>query len=71
MMLEVMKGVHDKAPVRKKEDRQKTTEASQRCFYRPRTGLHGARNFEAREGGGWNCGSCKKYTTTHVGWRRT
>eukprot|EP00972_Heterocapsa_arctica_P017264 2550565-Heterocapsa_arctica.AAC.1 len=70
MIVEVMKGVHDKASLRKKEDMKTRTEGSQLCFHGPKTGAHGAHVFEVREEGGWKCGVCSKRTTTHMGWRR-
>eukprot|EP00972_Heterocapsa_arctica_P058530 8634673-Heterocapsa_arctica.AAC.1 len=52
MLLEVMKGAHDKAPVRKKEDRKAGTDGKQRWFQGPKVGAHGAHFFEDREEGG-------------------
>eukprot|EP00972_Heterocapsa_arctica_P011980 1756173-Heterocapsa_arctica.AAC.1 len=70
MMLEIMKGVHDKAPVREKEDRHKTNEGRQRWLHGPKTGIHGPHNLVDREAGGLTSGRCHNYTTTHIGWRR-
>eukprot|EP00972_Heterocapsa_arctica_P083426 12293460-Heterocapsa_arctica.AAC.1 len=70
MMLDIMKGVHDKAPVRKKDDDHRRAEERQRCFHGPKTGQQGSHDFEVRMEGGWKCRVCSKYTTTHMGWRR-
>ena len=69
MMLSIMEHVHDKAPPRKKED--KATQAVERKkFQGPKTGPHGEHDFEAKEEGGWQCTKCKKFTTSHEGWKR-
>eukprot|EP00972_Heterocapsa_arctica_P084099 12390122-Heterocapsa_arctica.AAC.1 len=70
MLLDIMKGVRDKAPARKKEDKQENAENCQKCFHGPKTGVHGAHTLVAREDGGWKCETCNKYTTMHMGWRR-
>eukprot|EP00972_Heterocapsa_arctica_P052160 7672053-Heterocapsa_arctica.AAC.1 len=54
MMLKVIGNVHDKAPVRKKEEKQQQEEV-QRKFQGPKTGPHGEHNFVDKEGGGWKC----------------
>eukprot|EP00972_Heterocapsa_arctica_P009540 1406297-Heterocapsa_arctica.AAC.1 len=51
MMLDVMSHVHDKAPVRKKEDKQAQKEV-QRKYQGPKTGPHGEHDFIDKEGGG-------------------
>eukprot|EP00972_Heterocapsa_arctica_P095762 14123657-Heterocapsa_arctica.AAC.1 len=50
MMLDVMSHVHDKAPVRKKEDKQAQQEV-QRKYQGPKTGPHGEHDFIDKEGG--------------------
>eukprot|EP00972_Heterocapsa_arctica_P038409 5656986-Heterocapsa_arctica.AAC.1 len=42
MMLSVMKGVHDKAPARKKEERNPAKGGRQAWFHVPKVGTHGA-----------------------------
>eukprot|EP00972_Heterocapsa_arctica_P013010 1911321-Heterocapsa_arctica.AAC.1 len=64
-----MEHVHDKAPARKKEDKQAQKEA-QRKFQGPKTGPHGEHQFVDKEGGGWQCTTCGKFSTTHLGWKR-
>eukprot|EP00972_Heterocapsa_arctica_P035466 5219581-Heterocapsa_arctica.AAC.1 len=54
MLLKVMENVHDKAPVRKKEEK-KALEEIQRKFQGPKTGPHGEHNSIDKEGGGWQC----------------
>eukprot|EP00972_Heterocapsa_arctica_P006274 919480-Heterocapsa_arctica.AAC.1 len=49
MLLSVMKGVHDKAPVRKKEDRKAGTDGRQFWFHGLKVGAHGAHFFGDRE----------------------
>ena len=61
--------VHDKAPPRKKEDKPTQAEA-QRKFQGPKTGPHGEHVFVPKEGGGWACTKCAKFSTTHLGWKR-
>eukprot|EP00972_Heterocapsa_arctica_P046224 6819141-Heterocapsa_arctica.AAC.1 len=39
-------------------------------FHGPKTGVRGARNFEHRDEGGWECSRCSKFTTTRLAWRR-
>eukprot|EP00972_Heterocapsa_arctica_P057810 8527839-Heterocapsa_arctica.AAC.1 len=56
-----MKGVHDKAPAREKEEKQEGAESSQKCFHGPKTGVHGPHTLVAREEGGWMCETCNKY----------
>eukprot|EP00972_Heterocapsa_arctica_P010740 1574748-Heterocapsa_arctica.AAC.1 len=63
-----MEHVHDKAPPRKKEDKP-TQEADRKKFQGPKTGPHGEHVFAAKEGGGWHCIQCKKFTTTEQGWK--
>eukprot|EP00972_Heterocapsa_arctica_P036654 5397104-Heterocapsa_arctica.AAC.1 len=50
MMLDVMSHVHDKAPVRKKEDKQALKEV-QLKYQGPKTGPHGEHDFTDKEGG--------------------
>eukprot|EP00972_Heterocapsa_arctica_P047912 7067512-Heterocapsa_arctica.AAC.1 len=50
MMLDVMSHVHDKAPVRKKEEKQAQT-VVQRKFQGPKTGTHGEHELSDKEGG--------------------
>ncbi len=69
MMLNVMGNVHDKAPVRKKDEKQQQEEV-QRKFQGPKTGLHGEHDFIDKESGGWECSKCKKLSTTYLGWKR-
>ena len=69
MMLNVMEHVHDKAPPRKKEEKLSQEEA-QRKFQGPKTGPHGEHEFIAKEGGGWQCTKCTKFSTTQLGWKR-
>eukprot|EP00972_Heterocapsa_arctica_P027812 4090987-Heterocapsa_arctica.AAC.1 len=40
MLLDIMKSVHEQAPVRKKEDRQERQRAEKK-FHGPKTGVHG------------------------------
>eukprot|EP00972_Heterocapsa_arctica_P103350 15228755-Heterocapsa_arctica.AAC.1 len=70
MFLDIMKEVHDKAPVRKKKDRQDGTEEGNNMFHGPKIEAHGAHDVAHRDAGGWQCKTCSKYTTTHLGWRR-
>eukprot|EP00972_Heterocapsa_arctica_P021845 3212878-Heterocapsa_arctica.AAC.1 len=49
MLLDIMKGVHDKAPARKKEDKQEHAENCQKCLHGPKTGVHGEHTLVARE----------------------
>eukprot|EP00972_Heterocapsa_arctica_P043612 6439625-Heterocapsa_arctica.AAC.1 len=42
MNLGVMYGVHDKAPVMKKDNRKGNEEGCQTCFHGPKTGPHGS-----------------------------
>eukprot|EP00972_Heterocapsa_arctica_P040095 5906639-Heterocapsa_arctica.AAC.1 len=69
MMLDVMSHVHDKAPVRKKEDKQAQKEV-QRKYQGPKTGPHGVHDVIDKEGGGWQCTKCHKFFTTYSGWKR-
>eukprot|EP00972_Heterocapsa_arctica_P053775 7920808-Heterocapsa_arctica.AAC.1 len=69
MMMSIMGEVHDKAPVRKKEEKQVQEEA-QRKFQGPKTGPHGEHIFVDKEGGGWQCTKCCKFSTTRLGWKR-
>eukprot|EP00972_Heterocapsa_arctica_P041043 6049843-Heterocapsa_arctica.AAC.1 len=69
MMLAIMERVHDKAPPRKKEEKSTQAEA-QRKFQGPKTGPHGEHDFAPKEGGGWVCTKCAKFSTTHLGWKR-
>eukprot|EP00972_Heterocapsa_arctica_P061972 9136579-Heterocapsa_arctica.AAC.1 len=69
MMLKVMENVHDKAPVRKKEEKQAQVEA-QRKFQGPKTGPHGEHQIVDKEGGGCQCSKCSKFSTTYLGWKR-
>eukprot|EP00972_Heterocapsa_arctica_P017730 2620816-Heterocapsa_arctica.AAC.1 len=64
-----MEHVHDKAPPRKKEEKLSQEEA-QRKFQGPKTGRHGEHEFIIKEGGGWQCIKCTKFSTTHLGWKR-
>eukprot|EP00972_Heterocapsa_arctica_P098315 14508534-Heterocapsa_arctica.AAC.1 len=64
-----MENVHDKAPVRKKEEKQ-VLEDIQRIFQGPKTGPHREHNFIDKEGGGWQCTECSKFSTTYLGWKR-
>eukprot|EP00972_Heterocapsa_arctica_P050280 7394088-Heterocapsa_arctica.AAC.1 len=64
-----MKKVHDKAPVRKKEDKRRLQE-EQRKYHGPKTGPHGEHNVVDKEGGGWICNRCEKFSTTYLGWKR-
>eukprot|EP00972_Heterocapsa_arctica_P095257 14047966-Heterocapsa_arctica.AAC.1 len=64
-----MNSGHDKAPVRKKEDRKEGTEGGNK-FHGPKTGVRGAHNLAHRDAGGWKCTRCSKYTATRLGWRR-
>eukprot|EP00972_Heterocapsa_arctica_P062384 9196381-Heterocapsa_arctica.AAC.1 len=64
-----MENVHDKAPVRKKEEKQKQEEV-QRKYQGPKTGPHGEHNFVDKKAGGWRCTRCEKYSTTYLGWKR-
>eukprot|EP00972_Heterocapsa_arctica_P066011 9739139-Heterocapsa_arctica.AAC.1 len=64
-----MGNVHDKAPVRKKEEKQ-ILEEIHRKFQGPKTGPHGDHNFIDKEGGGWQCTTCSKFSTTYLGWKR-
>eukprot|EP00972_Heterocapsa_arctica_P114398 16442242-Heterocapsa_arctica.AAC.1 len=52
MLLDIMKNIQDKAPVRKKKDRQERQEAEKK-FHGPKTGVHGEHCFTEREEGGW------------------
>eukprot|EP00972_Heterocapsa_arctica_P027757 4081583-Heterocapsa_arctica.AAC.1 len=69
MMLDVMSHVHDKAPVRKKEEKHAHKEV-QRKFQGPKTGKHGEHELIDKEGGGWHCTKCHKFSTTYLGWKR-
>eukprot|EP00972_Heterocapsa_arctica_P099864 14731162-Heterocapsa_arctica.AAC.1 len=64
-----MENVHDKAPVRKKEEKQ-AQEDSQWKSQGPKTGPHGEHHFVDKEGGGWQCTTCGKFSTTYLGWKR-
>eukprot|EP00972_Heterocapsa_arctica_P097298 14354779-Heterocapsa_arctica.AAC.1 len=67
--MSIKERVHDKVPPRKKEDKVSQEEA-QRKFQGPKTGPHGEHNFISKEGGGWLCTKCAKFSTTHLGWKR-
>eukprot|EP00972_Heterocapsa_arctica_P033170 4880329-Heterocapsa_arctica.AAC.1 len=54
MMLDIMKNIQEKVPVRKKEDRQECREAEKK-FHGPKTGVHGEHCFAERGEGGWKC----------------
>eukprot|EP00972_Heterocapsa_arctica_P018433 2722507-Heterocapsa_arctica.AAC.1 len=69
MMLNIMKSVHDKAPVRKKEEKEENNNPRDK-FFGPKTGQHGEHTLEDREEGGWKCTKCKRFATSHLGWRR-
>eukprot|EP00972_Heterocapsa_arctica_P109795 16165244-Heterocapsa_arctica.AAC.1 len=64
-----MKSVHEKAPVREKEDRQERPWAEKK-FHGPKTGVHGEHCFADRNEGGWKCTNCARFTTSHMGWKR-
>eukprot|EP00972_Heterocapsa_arctica_P008743 1283364-Heterocapsa_arctica.AAC.1 len=70
MLLSVMKGVHDKAPARKKEEKDPHTGSRKVKLHEPKVGSHGAHFFRERQEGGWECRGCKRHSTTHQGWRR-
>eukprot|EP00972_Heterocapsa_arctica_P094210 13894088-Heterocapsa_arctica.AAC.1 len=69
IMLSVMSNVHDKAPVRKKEEKLRQEEV-QRKYQGPKTGPHGEHTFVDKEGGRWKCMTCGKFSTTYLGWKR-
>eukprot|EP00972_Heterocapsa_arctica_P021330 3141511-Heterocapsa_arctica.AAC.1 len=69
VMLDIMRRVHDKAPVIKKDDKQKKDEVRRSWLHGPKVGIHGPRCLVDREAGGWGCLECVKYITTHTGWR--
>eukprot|EP00972_Heterocapsa_arctica_P075277 11105723-Heterocapsa_arctica.AAC.1 len=64
-----MEHVHDKAPARKKEEKQDQEDA-QRKLQGPKTGPHGEHIFVDKEGGGWQYTNCGKFSPTHLGWKR-
>eukprot|EP00972_Heterocapsa_arctica_P024489 3612776-Heterocapsa_arctica.AAC.1 len=64
-----MEHVHDKAPARKKEEKQVHNE-TQRKLQGLKTGPHGEHTFVDKEGGGWQCTTCGKCSTTYLGWKR-
>eukprot|EP00972_Heterocapsa_arctica_P020444 3015582-Heterocapsa_arctica.AAC.1 len=64
-----MKSIQEKAPVRKKEDRQERQEPEKK-FHGPKTGVHGEHCFAERGEGGWKCIKCERFTTSHMGWKR-
>eukprot|EP00972_Heterocapsa_arctica_P056922 8401055-Heterocapsa_arctica.AAC.1 len=55
LMLSAMTGVHDKAPAKKKEERNPGKGGRQAWFHGPKVGTHGAHFFEDREEVGWKC----------------
>eukprot|EP00972_Heterocapsa_arctica_P054290 8001970-Heterocapsa_arctica.AAC.1 len=69
MLLDIMKSVHEMAPVRKKEDRQERQEAEKKP-HGPKTGVHGEHCFADRTEGGWKCTKCARFTISHMGWKR-
>jgi hypothetical protein len=69
MLLDIMKSTHEKAPVRKKEDRHERQEA-QKKIHGPKTGVHGEHCFTDKVEGAWNCTKCGRFTTAHMGWKR-
>eukprot|EP00972_Heterocapsa_arctica_P064967 9591147-Heterocapsa_arctica.AAC.1 len=69
MMLGVMENVQEKTLARKREEKQRQEEV-QRKYHGPETGPHGEHNFVDKEGGGWNCTRCVKFSTTYLGWKR-
>eukprot|EP00972_Heterocapsa_arctica_P045531 6722123-Heterocapsa_arctica.AAC.1 len=69
MLLDIMKSIQEKAPARKKADRQERQEAEKNS-HGPETGVHGERCFAERGEGGWKCIRCERFTTTHMGWKR-
>eukprot|EP00972_Heterocapsa_arctica_P104188 15354850-Heterocapsa_arctica.AAC.1 len=50
MMLSIMKGVHDKAPARKKEGKDPLTGSRKVFLHEPRVGPHGAHFLRAKQG---------------------
>eukprot|EP00972_Heterocapsa_arctica_P084819 12494094-Heterocapsa_arctica.AAC.1 len=70
MFLDRMKEVQDKAPVNQKEYKQDGTEEGRKKFYGPKIGTRRAHECAHRAEGGWQCKTCSKYSTTHMGWRR-
>eukprot|EP00972_Heterocapsa_arctica_P098743 14571683-Heterocapsa_arctica.AAC.1 len=64
-----MKSIQEKAPVRKKEDRQEGVDPQEK-YHGPKTGVHGEHCLTERQEGGWKCLRCERFTTTHMGWRR-
>eukprot|EP00972_Heterocapsa_arctica_P058173 8582825-Heterocapsa_arctica.AAC.1 len=64
-----MENVHDKAPVRKKEEKQAQEEILRKS-QGPKTGPHVEHHFVDKEGGGWRCTTCGKFSTTYLGWKR-
>eukprot|EP00972_Heterocapsa_arctica_P082799 12202297-Heterocapsa_arctica.AAC.1 len=54
-----MKSTHEKAPVRKKEDRQERQEAHNK-IHGPKTGVHGEHCSTDRTEGGWKCTKCTR-----------
>eukprot|EP00972_Heterocapsa_arctica_P080367 11844089-Heterocapsa_arctica.AAC.1 len=69
MMLNIMKSIQEKAPVRKKEERQDGVDPQQ-TYHGPKTGVHGEHCLTDRQEGGWKCLRCEHFTTTHMGWKR-
>eukprot|EP00972_Heterocapsa_arctica_P105000 15472499-Heterocapsa_arctica.AAC.1 len=67
MMLNIMKSIPEKAPVREKEDRQERREAEKK-FHGPKTGVHGEHCFAERGEGGWKCIRCPQPTWDGRGW---
>eukprot|EP00972_Heterocapsa_arctica_P057117 8428347-Heterocapsa_arctica.AAC.1 len=65
-----MKGVHDRAPPRKKEVKDPLTGSRKVFLQVPKVGPHGAHLFKMRQGWGWERRACKRHTTTYQGWRR-
>eukprot|EP00972_Heterocapsa_arctica_P068439 10112265-Heterocapsa_arctica.AAC.1 len=69
MTLGIMENVDDKAPVRKKEEKQAHKEA-QRKFLGPKTGTHGEHHLIDKAGGGWQRTARSKYSTSYQGSKR-
>eukprot|EP00972_Heterocapsa_arctica_P074985 11067302-Heterocapsa_arctica.AAC.1 len=64
-----MENVHDKALVRKKEEKL-VLEEIPRKVQGPKTGPHGEHNFIDKKGAGWQCTGRSKFSTTYLGWKR-
>eukprot|EP00972_Heterocapsa_arctica_P039725 5854315-Heterocapsa_arctica.AAC.1 len=58
MMLNIMKSIQEKAPARKKEERQEGADPEQK-YHGPKTRVHGEHCFGERPEGGWKCLRCE------------